>query len=73
LFARVHLVAPPSLHWPELALTLDEVSDYLLLKKIIEELAPVNPLFGCGDMIRLLRERPEWVEINRKVVRKGDS
>jgi len=73
LFARVHLVAPPSLHWPELGLTLDEVSDYLLLKKIIEELAPVNPLFGCGDMIRLLRERPEWVEINRKVVRKGDS
>lgn len=73
LFSRVHLIAPPSLHWPELGLTLDEASDYQLLTKIIEELAPANPLFGCGDMIRLLRERPEWVEINRKVVRKGDS
>jgi len=73
LFSRVHLIAPPSMHWPELGLTLDEESDYLLLKKIIEELAPANPLFGCSDMIRLLRERPEWVEINRKVVRKGDA
>lgn len=73
LFSRLHLIAPPSLHWPDLGLTLDEESDYLLLKKIIEELAPTNPLFGCSDMIRLLRERPEWVEINSKVVRKGDS
>ena len=73
LFSRVHLIAPPSLYWPELGLTLDEASDYQLLRKIIEELAPANPLFGCGDMIRLLRKRPEWVEINRTVVRKGDS
>jgi spore coat polysaccharide biosynthesis protein SpsF len=73
LFSRVHLIAPPSLHWPELGLTLDEASDYQLLKMIIEKLAPANPMFGCGDMIRLLRERPEWVEINRKVVRKGDA
>lgn len=73
LFSRVHLIAPPSLHWPELGLTLDEASDYELLKKIIEKLAPANPLFGCGEMISLLRECPDWVEINRKVVRKGDS
>jgi spore coat polysaccharide biosynthesis protein SpsF len=73
LFSRVHLVAPPSLHWPELGLTLDEESDYQLLKKLIEELAPANPLFSCHDMIRLLKQRPEWVDINRAVVRKGDS
>ncbi|UYO93976.1 glycosyltransferase family protein [Pollutimonas sp. M17] len=73
MFSHLHLIAPPSLHWPELGLTLDEERDYQLLKKIIEELAPVNPLFGCGDMIRLLRARPEWVNINRQVLRKGDS
>lgn len=73
LFSHVHLIAPPSLHWPELGLTLDEASDYLLLKKIIEELEPTNPLFSCGDMICLLRERPDWVDINREVVRKGGT
>ena len=73
LFSRVHLIAPPSLHWPELGLTLDEESDYKLLKQLIEELAPTKPLFSCHDMIQLLKQRPEWVDINRAVVRKGDS
>lgn len=73
LFSRVHLVAPPSLHWPKLGLTLDEVADYQLLKRIIETLGPADPLFGCHDAIQLLKANPEWVEINRAVVRKGDS
>jgi spore coat polysaccharide biosynthesis protein SpsF len=73
LFSRVHLIAPPSLHWPELGLTLDELADYQLLKKIIETLGPADPLFGCHDAIQLLRTNPEWVEINRAIVRKGDS
>jgi spore coat polysaccharide biosynthesis protein SpsF len=67
----VHLVAPPSLQWPELALTLDEPGDYLLLKKIIETLAAINPLFSCLDMIRLLRANPTWLDLNSSVVRKG--
>lgn len=68
-----HLVAPPSLHWPELGLTLDEQGDYLLLKKLIEELAPVNPLFSCQDVIQLLKANPDWLEMNSSVMRKGDS
>jgi spore coat polysaccharide biosynthesis protein SpsF len=73
IFPQVHLVAPPSLHWPELGLTLDEEKDYLLLKMIIEELTPADPLFGCADMLALLRQRPDWVALNSAVVRKGDS
>lgn len=73
LFRRVHLVAPSALHWPELGLTLDEEADYRLLKKIIEALAPQNPLFSCHDVVRLLRQNPDWLDINRTVVRKGDS
>ncbi len=73
LFSQVHLVAPPSLHWPELGLTLDEQDDYDLLKKIIENLLPINPLFSCLDVLRLLKKNPDWLEINRNVVRKGDS
>jgi spore coat polysaccharide biosynthesis protein SpsF len=66
----VHLVAPPSLHWPGLGLTLDEQGDYLLLKRIIETLAPADPLFSCLDMIRLLKANPAWLELNSSVVRK---
>lgn len=73
LFPAVHLVAPPSLFWPELGLTLDEQADYVLLEKIINKLEPENPLFGCRDVIRLLINNPQWVAINNGVSRKGDS
>ena len=66
----VHLVAPPSLHWPGLGLTLDEPGDYLLLSKIIEALASENPLFTCLDIIRLLKSKPSWLDMNSNVVRK---
>lgn len=70
LFPHLYLIAPPSLHWAGLGLTLDELADYELLKKIIEHFGEVNPLFSCLDVIRLLRERPDWVDINRAVQRK---
>ena len=73
LYSHVHLIAPPSLHWPELGLTLDEKDDYVLLKKIIENLYPIDPLFSCSDMIRVLKNNPDWIEINRNVTRKGDT
>lgn len=73
LFSHVHLVAPPEIHWPELGLTLDEFKDYELLKKIIEHFEPVDPLFSCLDVVRLLRQMPEWVAINQSVVRKGNA
>ena len=73
LFSSVHLVAPPEIHWPELGLTLDEFKDFQLLKKIIEYLEPVNPLFSCLDIVRLLRTMPDWLEINQAVVRKGNT
>lgn len=72
-FSHLNLVAPTSLHWPDLGLTLDEKADYKLLKSIIEKLYPVDPLFSCQDIIKLLRENPEMVELNKDVKRKGDS
>ena len=73
IFTQAHLVAPQELHWPELGLTLDEPRDYELLKKIIEYFGPHNPLFSCLDIIKLLRQNPEWATINQAVVRKGDN
>lgn len=70
LFAKVHLVAPPSLHWPGLGLTLDEPQDYELIRRIIEHFGEDKPLFGCHDVIGLLRANPDWVTINSAVQRK---
>lgn len=74
LFTHIHLVAPPEIHWPELGLTLDERSDYELLKQIIEHFDANNhPLFSCLDTVRFLRKFPQFVEINKDVVRKGNT
>ena len=70
LFPHLYLIAPPSLHWPGLGLTLDEPADYELLKKIIEHFGETNPLFSCLDVIRLLRAHPDWLDINSMVQRK---
>jgi spore coat polysaccharide biosynthesis protein SpsF len=73
LFRHLHVVAPPQLHWPELGLTLDEPGDYELIRRVIERLEPGDPVFKCGDVVRLLRDNPAWLDLNRTVVRKGDS
>lgn len=69
-FHKLHLPAPPSLHWPDLALTLDEEKDYELIRTIFEHFYPENPLFSCHDIISFLRENPKLLEINIDVERK---
>ncbi|EOQ87929.1 cytidylyltransferase [Leptospira yanagawae serovar Saopaulo str. Sao Paulo = ATCC 700523] len=71
LFKQVHLVSSYLDYWPELAITLDEVSDYELIKKIIEYFYEKNPLFTCADIVALIKEKESWVAINRDVKRKG--
>ena len=73
IFSCINLVAPPSLYWPELGLTLDEENDYKLLVNIIEALAKSNPLFSCHEIISYLRASPSLLELNKAVVRKGDT
>jgi spore coat polysaccharide biosynthesis protein SpsF len=73
VFSQVHLIAPPELHWPELGLTLDEPADYQLIKNIIDFFGPEYTMFNCLDVIRLLQQKPEWVEINQTVQRKGTT
>ncbi len=72
LFRLITLAAPPDLHWPQLALTLDEKLDYELLKNIIEYFGAKNRCFSCRETIELLLNvHPEWVGLNRSVKRKG--
>ena len=72
-YKLLHLVAPPSLHWPELGLTLDEPEDFKLITKIIKHFDPSNPLFGCGDVINYLKKNNDLLMINDMVARKGDA
>ena len=73
IFSAMYIPPLASYRWPELAITLDESADYILLKNIIEHFEPNNPLFGCLDVIRLLKQRPDWLAINHTVVRRGDA
>lgn len=73
IFSHLNIVAPPSLHWPELGLTLDEIGDYLLIKKIIEHFGGDTPLFSCADSINLIKSNPDWIELNQHILRKGDE
>ena len=38
LFSCINVIAPPELYWPDLGLTLDELSDYKFIKIIIDNL-----------------------------------
>lgn len=73
VFSQIHLIAPLEQTWPELGLTLDEQSDYLLLKDIIEHFEAVKPLFSCLDAVRYLRANPHLLDLNKSVVRKGNT
>ena len=51
-------------------MTLDEKEDYELLNKIFEKLLPVNEDFTALDVIRLIKNEPELLEINKNVRQK---
>lgn len=68
-FKRVNLSAPRNLYWPELGLTLDERSDYELLKNIVEYFSP-ELYFSCGDILDYLRTNPDLLKINQGVARR---
>jgi len=68
-FRKLHLPAPPELHWPELEVTLDEAPDYELIKHIYEHFHETNRIFFCYDIVRYLRENPALIKINQAVVR----
>ncbi len=73
IFKHLNIISPPSTYWPELGLTLDEKSDFILLKKIIEYFYKKNPYFSCLDVIDFLRKNKSLLKINKDVLRKGNT
>jgi spore coat polysaccharide biosynthesis protein SpsF len=72
IYSQHNVHAPPDLYWPELGLTLDTLEDHTLIESVFNELGP-DRLFSCSEMVALLRIKPELLQINSHVVRKGDS
>lgn len=71
IFDLLHFIAPPNLYAPDISLTLDEMSDYILLKNIIEYFNE-NPFFHLEECLHVLKYRyPSWLKINKDVLRKG--
>ena len=71
-FRQLHLIAPPSLYWPELGLTLDEKQDYELIKIIFEHFRGcIN--FSCFQILDFLKNFPHLLELNKSVTIKGNS
>lgn len=73
IFSHLNLVSPAETFWPSLGLTLDEPKDYDLLKKVIENFHPNNLNFSCKDVIEFLKKNPDFVLINKNVIRKGNT
>jgi spore coat polysaccharide biosynthesis protein SpsF len=67
---KMHNVAAPiELTYPDWHLELDEYKDYELIRLIYENLYFKNPQFTTSEIIALLKEHPEWLEINKDVHR----
>ena len=50
--------------------TLDEASDFALIRAVLETLLPDKPAFGWRDVIALLEVHPEWRSLNADVAQK---
>jgi spore coat polysaccharide biosynthesis protein SpsF len=57
-------------HAADLRLTVDTPDDLELIRRIFEELYPVNAEFTLSDVLDLLGRRPELIDINRHVEQK---
>lgn len=68
-FKMHNIISPPEMNYPDWHLELDEPKDYELIKKIYEALYLNNPAFSSGEIITLLKNNPEWLEINKDVDR----
>ena len=73
LFKHINIIAPPELNMPNLGLTLDEKDDFELIDIIIDNFSKSNENYSCLDIINFLKSNPSFFNINKKVLRKGDS
>ena len=71
IFKIINLVPPERLYYPNLGLTLDELDDFLLIKKIFSNLYKKNKFFNCDSIIQFLNKNKKIKNINSKIKRKN--
>ena len=69
IFPALHLIAPRSLFWPNLGLTLDDKLDFILIKKIFEKFKNKKNNFSLKEIIDYLKHKKKLLKINHNVKR----
>jgi len=64
---------PDELNYPNYRLTVDEQSDFEVIKIIFEKLYPSNPKFTAVDAIKFLNSNPHILEINKNIIQKQSA
>ncbi|MBQ0140958.1 MAG: glycosyltransferase family protein [Kurthia sp.] len=54
----------------DIRLTVDTNEDFLVIKKIFNELYNEKPNFLLDDILAILEKYPEWKEINKNIIQK---
>lgn len=70
-YSKINLVAPQNYFIPDLGLTLDEQGDYLLISSLFKHFK--NNDFGLNQILDHLKSNNQLIELNKNVVRKGDT
>lgn len=71
VFRSLYPNVPTSLFWPEVSFSLDEQDDYRFLNEIILNCEDKNFFFGTKTVIDFLRNRPDLVQMNSEIRRRG--
>ena len=71
LFTSSYIEVPNQLKWPSLSLSLDERMDYYLLNEVINALEVENFYFDTEMVIEFLKGRPDLIDINKNIYRRG--
>ena len=71
LFNIYSVVTPEILNWPTLSLSLDEPMDFEILNEVIEKLEPIDELFSTEKIVDFFKSRPDLVEKNKLIYRRG--
>ena len=70
-YSKINLVAPQNYFLPDLGLTLDEQGDYHLISSLFRHFK--NNDFGLKQILDHLKSNNQLIELNKNVVRKGDT
>jgi hypothetical protein len=59
---------PPPWRW-----CVDEPADFALVSRLLEALLPESPTFTWRDCDALMRQHPQWAQLNQHVRQKGEK